>query len=101
MKRPCPAAVGSRMLQTQHEMYPRLFTGPLELSWSIRSCRRLLSAFNRLVAKTATEWRRYVVFPWDHAGELSQQATETIVHLGTEAGAARFWSESGKQSKWN
>ena len=69
----------------------------LELSCSIRLCHRLLSAFNKLAAKTATEWRRSVVFPWNYAGQLSQHATETIVHLGTEAGAARFWSEPGKQ----
>ena len=30
----------------------------------------------------------------EHAGALSQQATETIGHLGTEAGAARFWCET-------
>jgi hypothetical protein len=37
--------------------------------------------------------------PLGSYGELSQQATATILHLGTEAGAARFWSEPGKQSK--
>jgi hypothetical protein len=49
----------------------------------------LAQCLHRLAAKTPTEWRRSVAFPWDHAGELSQ----AIVHLGTEAAVPRFCSE--------